>query len=282
MELPKHPEDQSAYLLVDGVTLYELAPNSTLTIGRLDTNNVILDDYKVSREHALLKYNGRQFILIDLASTHGTFFKDEPVTQTLLNYGDDFRIVTHELLVCNEKPANIETSNETNVIPTPSARKLDRRVKLFGGLNEFPLITLVQFLYQERQSGLLMLEEGQKPGPRIYLLDGEIIHVADGEGLSELLTRPVHEQSLFFYFHHETEFPARTIFQSTPNYLMELCHLQDIRDHRKQQEQESKPAGSSSPTGSELSGVEPGSAANAMVTGRLPAVTISRPDQAAA
>lgn len=269
MELQQQNDSQSAYLLVDGVTLYEMVPNSTLTIGRLDTNNVVLDDYKVSREHALLKYNGKQFVLIDLASTHGTFCNEEPVTQRLMNFEEGFKIVTHELQICSEKPADIETSNETSLIPTPSARKLDRRVKLFGGLNEFQLITLVQFLYQERQSGLLMLEEGQKPGPRLYFLDGEIIHVEDeGAALSELLTRQMHAQSLFFYFHHETEFPARTIFQSTPNYLMEICHAQDVRAHRAMPDVE---------------GLMPPRPMNpgALVTGRLPEVVGRDRDQAA-
>ncbi len=107
------------------------------------------------------------------------------------------------------------------------ARSLDRRLKFFGGLNEFSLLTLVQFLHQERQSGLLLLELGQHPGPRIYIQNGEIIHVAQGENLAELLVRQNHDQSLFFYFHHETHFPERTILQSTPNYLMGLCHLHD-------------------------------------------------------
>jgi hypothetical protein len=65
------------------------------------------------------------------------------------------------------------------------------------------------------------------PGPRIYSQDGEIIHVSQGENLAELLVLKNHEQSLFFYFHHETNFPKRTIMQSTPNYLMGLCHSHD-------------------------------------------------------
>src|SRR5262249_23153934 len=92
----------------------------------------------------------------------------------------------------------------------------------------FSLITLVQLLSQEKQSGLLLLELGQNPGPRIYFLEGEIIHVSQGENLAELLTRQNHEQSLFFYFHHETNFPKRTIDQATPNYLMNLCHSHDM------------------------------------------------------
>jgi hypothetical protein len=85
----------------------------------------------------------------------------------------------------------------------------------------------VQFLYQEKQSGLLMLELGQHPGPRLYFKDGDIIHVSQGANLAELLVRKRHDESLFFYFHHEENFPKRTIMAPTPKYLIDLCHSYD-------------------------------------------------------
>lgn len=220
------PISHAAYLLVDGITIYELYPNSTLTIGRLEHNTVVLDDYKVSREHALLKFTGEDFVLIDLASTHGTSYEDEKVNQVRFGYDETFRIVSHELFVCRERP-ELPEKNEAGFVSIGGARSLDRRVKFFGGLNEFPLITLVQFLAQERQTGLLMLEEGQTPGPRIYFQEGDITSVADGERLGELLTRRIHDESLFFYFHHETEFPEQTIHKPTANYLIDLVHQHD-------------------------------------------------------
>ncbi|MEM1058716.1 MAG: FHA domain-containing protein [Verrucomicrobiota bacterium] len=217
---------QAAYLLVDGITVYELYPNSTLTIGRLEHNTIVLDDYKVSREHALLKFTGEDFVLIDLASTHGTLYQEEKINQVRLNYGETFRIVSHELAVSEERP-ELPERDDAGFVSVGGTRSLDRRVKFFGGLNEFPLITLVQFLAQEKQTGLLMLEEGQTPGPRIYFQDGDITSVADGDRLGELLTRRFHEESLFFYFHHETEFPERTIHKPTANYLIDLVHAHD-------------------------------------------------------
>ncbi|PTX92044.1 hypothetical protein DB346_24150 [Verrucomicrobia bacterium LW23] len=232
MEQPLDPDLQSAYVLVDGVTLYEVLPNSTVSIGRLETNTIVIDDYKVSREHCILRFTGFQFVLIDLASTHGTLYNGEPIVQQVLDFGDTFNIVSHAFQMLQNRPQDV-TPHDSVVLAAPSVRRLDRRVKFFGGLNEFCLITLVQFLYQEKQTGLLMLEEGQQPGPRIYFKEGEIIHVADDENLGELLTRQSHEQSLFFYFHNETEFPARTIHESTPNYLMEMVHKQDVRVSNK-------------------------------------------------
>jgi len=216
----------SAYLLVDDEVIYEIAPNSVLNIGRLDTNDVVLDDYKVSREHAVLKFSRYQIMLVDLASTHGSYVNGERIDRRAILFGDTIRIVSHELTLSREKPRDILSATGSVVAPKMS-RTLDRRLKFFGGLNEFSLLTLVQFLHQEKQSGLLLLELGQNPGPRIYFQDGEIIHVSQGDNLAELLVRMTHTQSLFFYFHHETNFPMRTIAQSTPNYLMGLCHTHD-------------------------------------------------------
>jgi hypothetical protein len=112
-------------------------------------------------------------------------------------------------------------------------RALDRRLKFYGGLNEISLLTLVQFLSQEKQDGLLLLEIGADPGPRLYFQGGEIIHVADGHNLADLMTRQYHDPSLFFYFHHETAFPERTITVSTSQFLMELCHHQDQQTMRE-------------------------------------------------
>ena len=148
------------------------------------------------------------------------------IDRSIIQFGDTIRIVSHQLVLKKEMPQ--ELSRETGSVAVPkTVRALDRRLKFFGGLNEFALITLVQFLHQEKQSGLLLLELGQHPGPRIYFKDGDIIHVSQGENLAELLIRKNHEQSLFFYFHNETNFPRRTIMQSTPNYLMSLCRTHD-------------------------------------------------------
>ena len=226
MENGVHQKVSSAYLIVDDEVIYEIAPNSVLNIGRLDSNDIVLDDYKVSREHAVLKFTKTEMMLVDLASTHGTYVNAVRIDRSPIQFGDTIQIVSHEILVSREMPRDILSDTGSLVAPRMT-RSLDRRLKFFGGLNEFSLLTLVQFLHQEKQSGLLLLELGQLPGPRIYFQDGDITHVSQGENLAELLVRQNHDQSLFFYFHHETNFPKRTIAQSTPNYLMGLCHTHD-------------------------------------------------------
>jgi hypothetical protein len=221
--------NEPTYICVDGVTYYELLPNSALRIGRTDANEIVLDDYKVSREHALVKYHGAEIVIIDLASTHGTFLNGERVVHAPFTEQDTVNIVSHELRLTHQRPEIEQHTEQSALVPAKPQHALDRRVKFFGGLNEFALITLVQFLHQEKQSGLLMLEEGQEPGPRMYFLEGEIIHVQQGTHLGDLLVRQHHAVSLFFYFHHETQFPQRTIHMSTPSYLMEMCREVDMQ-----------------------------------------------------
>ena len=221
----------NAFLTLDGETVYEITPNSVVNIGRLEGNDVVLDDYKVSREHAVLKFSNDTFTLVDLASTHGTYVNGERIDRCPVKFGDKIEIVSHELILSSEIPEELKAGE--GIQPAKLGRGLDRRLKFFGGLNEFALITLVQFLAQEKQSGLLLLEAGPHAGPRLYFQDGEIIHVADGEDLADLLTRQNHDESLFFYFHHETHFPVRTIHEETAQYLMRLCQSHDERKSQK-------------------------------------------------
>jgi pSer/pThr/pTyr-binding forkhead associated (FHA) protein len=223
-------EQATHYLVRDKTIVYEIPANSTLKIGRLDSNDVVLDDYKVSREHAVLKYSEGKFTLIDLASTHGTFVNGEGIDRQNILPGSVIHIINHELLLTDKIPDKLRDSQ---VVTPRAVRAMDRRLKFFGGLNEISLLTLVQFLNQEKQDGLLLLEVGSEPGPRLYFQQGEIIHVTDSHDLAELMTRQYHDPSLFFYFHNEITFPARTIQQSTPQFLMELCHHQDQQAMRE-------------------------------------------------
>jgi hypothetical protein len=224
------PDEPIAYLIRDNTVVHEIPPHSILNIGRLDTNDIVLDDFKVSREHALLKYADGKFTLIDLASTHGTFVDGEGVERATLRPGAKIQIVNHELLLADQIP---EALRDAPVVTPRAARALDRRLKFFGGLNEISLLTFVQFLSQEKQNGLLLLEIGAEPGPKLFFQQGDIIHVTGSHELAELMTRQYHDPSLFFYFHNEIALPERTIHMSTAQFLMELCHHQDQRAMRE-------------------------------------------------
>ncbi|MFB0536434.1 MAG: FHA domain-containing protein [Anaerolineae bacterium] len=52
----------------------------TIIIGREAGNDVVISDPQVSRRHASLAWDGRQFIIQDLGSANGTFVNGERLT----------------------------------------------------------------------------------------------------------------------------------------------------------------------------------------------------------
>lgn len=59
-----------------------------ITMGRGLGNDIILEDSRVSRHHAQLRYRQRRFWISDLGSTNGTFVNGEPISEKALHDGD--------------------------------------------------------------------------------------------------------------------------------------------------------------------------------------------------
>ncbi len=62
--------------------------STLLTVGRGLDNDIILEDTRVSRHHAQLRYRGRRFWVADVGSTNGTFVNGEQVEERSLRDGD--------------------------------------------------------------------------------------------------------------------------------------------------------------------------------------------------
>lgn len=72
--------------------------STMVTLGRGLGNDVILEDNRVSRHHAQLRYRQRRFWISDLGSTNGTFVNGAPVNETALNDGDTLSLGGLELV----------------------------------------------------------------------------------------------------------------------------------------------------------------------------------------
>jgi pSer/pThr/pTyr-binding forkhead associated (FHA) protein len=64
----------------------------TLTLGRADDNQLVIDSAKVSRHHARLLRKGDLFVLRDLDSTNGTWLRGRQVDEVILQAGDVLRL----------------------------------------------------------------------------------------------------------------------------------------------------------------------------------------------
>jgi len=76
----------------DGTRELSLEDIDQATIGRIDENDLVIEHEKVSRRHAEVVRKGSLFILRDLGSSNGTWFKDEKVSELILQDGDIVRI----------------------------------------------------------------------------------------------------------------------------------------------------------------------------------------------
>jgi len=69
-----------------------------VTIGRLPTNSVPLDNPAVSSQHARVFVEGGQFVVEDLNSRNGTFVNKNPVSKHILQEGDQIAVGKHTLV----------------------------------------------------------------------------------------------------------------------------------------------------------------------------------------
>ncbi|MBW2409385.1 MAG: FHA domain-containing protein [Deltaproteobacteria bacterium] len=108
---------------------YRLKKGSSITIGRRESNRVVIDDPAVSGHHAKIDSLEDRFVLIDLQSKNGSFVNEELVTSHWLKHGDIISIGAHCLVfeyIEKEKPYDEEQAefDETQVMTSTQHRRM--------------------------------------------------------------------------------------------------------------------------------------------------------------
>lgn len=73
----------NAFFVIEGVKIYPLV-KAIISIGRSLENDLVIDDLRISRNHAQLRAISGQYVLFDLKSTRGTFINGRRITQAVL------------------------------------------------------------------------------------------------------------------------------------------------------------------------------------------------------
>ena len=68
------------------------------SIGRTAESAIFLDDVTVSRTHATVQKNGKDFVLKDAGSLNGTYINNVSISEHVLVSGDEFQIGKFHLL----------------------------------------------------------------------------------------------------------------------------------------------------------------------------------------
>jgi hypothetical protein len=74
--------------LILGGTRYIPLDRRVINIGRRHDNHIVIDDMRVSRNHAQLRLRFGHYVLYDLGSSGGTFVNEHAVTECILKPGD--------------------------------------------------------------------------------------------------------------------------------------------------------------------------------------------------
>lgn len=94
---------ENAFLIIEGVKVHALN-ESVVNIGRRLENHLVIDDPRVSRNHAQLRAIKGRFVLFDLNSTGGTFVNGQRTTQTVLYPGDVISLAGVALIFGQDNP----------------------------------------------------------------------------------------------------------------------------------------------------------------------------------
>jgi hypothetical protein len=108
---------KGAYLIVDGIDLYDLK-QPVINIGRQQDNQIVIQSPRVSRTHAQIRSRHGRFILFDLGSKAGTKVHGIPIKQHILQPGDVITIADIDLVYGEEQgPAADETMGYSHDAP---------------------------------------------------------------------------------------------------------------------------------------------------------------------
>lgn len=94
---------ENAFLIVEGVKVFPLKL-PVINIGRRLDNQLIIDDPRVSRNHAQLRAIKGRFVVFDLNSTGGTFVNGQRASQVVLYPGDVISLAGVALIFGQDNP----------------------------------------------------------------------------------------------------------------------------------------------------------------------------------
>lgn len=109
---------------------YPIEKGDSLSIGRLENNDIVIENLAVSGHHAKIDSVGEKFLLTDLNSKNGTFINEQAITQPhWLQHGDIVIIGKHYLVFSygtdEDQPDEEDSAmQQTMVMDTENYRKM--------------------------------------------------------------------------------------------------------------------------------------------------------------
>lgn len=109
---------------------YHIERGQSVSIGRLESNDIVIENLAVSGHHAKIDWTGNGFLLTDLKSKNGTFVNDQLAISQWLQDGDAITVGKHVLVFSyaegekQPEDASSKSMNETMVMDTGKYRNM--------------------------------------------------------------------------------------------------------------------------------------------------------------
>ncbi|NMB86940.1 MAG: FHA domain-containing protein [Chloroflexi bacterium] len=119
---PSDTPGSNAFLILPGSNVFPLE-QAVVNIGRRNSNHVVIDDPRVSREHAQLRIVRGRYTLFDLNSTGGTYVNNQRINQLTLKPGDVISLAGVTIIYGEERIGPQDETGKIQGSPAPADGK---------------------------------------------------------------------------------------------------------------------------------------------------------------
>jgi hypothetical protein len=108
----------NAQLLRDGRIVIRL-DRHIINIGRRPDNHLMLDDHRISRQHAQIRLRDGRYVIYDLNSTHGVFVNNQRISEYTLQNGDVISLGGIRLIYLQDETLDMDNpfDDDTSIRP---------------------------------------------------------------------------------------------------------------------------------------------------------------------
>jgi pSer/pThr/pTyr-binding forkhead associated (FHA) protein len=168
---------------------YPVRKGVSLTIGRRQANDIVIDDPAVSGHHAKIDCLADRFMLIDLQSKNGSFVNEQLINSHWLQHGDVISIGEHSLIFEYQKNETMHDDgsdqfDETAVMNSTAHRRMMRKS------NPTKSISVVKFWHKRQHRGTVKDVVPDVPASAVEARKGKpagvLIYLSGGSGQIQL------------------------------------------------------------------------------------------------
>jgi hypothetical protein len=171
---------------------YPLKAGASLTIGRRDTNDVVIEDPAVSGHHAKIDCLEDRFVLIDLQSKNGSFVNEQLVNSHWLKHEDVITIGEHSLIFNHHEKEKMSKDDSDDFDETQAMNTTQHRRMMIRS-NPTKSINVVRFWDRSQNRGKVKDVEPPASEPRIESPKeepaGVLTYLAGGIGQIKLIRK---------------------------------------------------------------------------------------------